>query len=434
MRPTLLLFCVYVLPAVAGAGSVDFPVPRQVDERRAAQVGLRKIMGRHLRLYTDLPADSAVDELAAVFDAAVARWAEYFEIDLSTLSDWKMQGYLMQDKAKFAALGLLPTERTDFANGYCNGYELWLVEQPSDYYRRHLLLHEGTHGFMYTRVGAPAIGWYAEGMAELLGTHRWQHGELTLGVMPVRREDVPMWGRIRLLREAARAGESLQMQPIMQLDNRRAFSTREYAWCWALCQFLDSHPRWQAKFRNLRTHVGEQSFNKRVRYELHRAWPDLLVEWDAFIRSLDYGYDSKRMMMRHQTAKRVGHLATTSMGADGGWQSTGWQLEAGQAYQVTAVGRYEIARETDEQGVEAIWPCEPGGITIKYHEGRPLGMLVGAWREARNGRFSDSFPIGLDRTLKPSVDAVLYLRVNDSPASLSDNTGTLTATIRRAGD
>ena len=141
-------------------------------------------MGQHLRLYTDVPASGGVDELPLVFDAAVAHWAAYFGIEESQVADWRMQGFLMRDRSKFAALGLMPETRSDFVNGYAQGHELWMDDQPSDYFRRHLLLHEGTHGFMYTQLGGAGSGWYMEGMAELLGTHRWKNAELTLGWMP----------------------------------------------------------------------------------------------------------------------------------------------------------------------------------------------------------------------------------------------------------
>ena len=87
---------------------------------------------------------------------------------------WRMTGFLMKDKARFAERGLLPGDLPPFAHGYSRGRNLWLYEQPSDYYRRHLLLHEGTHGFMNTILGGCGPPWYMEGMAELLGTHRWR--------------------------------------------------------------------------------------------------------------------------------------------------------------------------------------------------------------------------------------------------------------------
>ncbi len=420
--------------------AADLPAPRRVDERRAAQLGLRKIVGRHLRLYTDLPPSDAVDGLAAVFDAAVPQWAEYFEVDPTQLRDWKMQGFLMDDRAKFAALGLLPRERTDFVNGYCNGFELWLVEQPSDYFRRHLLLHEGTHGFMAVflgneeRRGDTGAGWYSEGMAELLGTHRWQAGQLRLRVMPQSREEVPMWGRIRLIRDAVGEGKPLALGEVLAMDKRRTFSTDEYAWCWALCAFLDTHPRWHAKLRALREHVGEPRFNTLVRQDLREDWSDLEAEWQAFVATLDYGYDGQRMAMQHLESAAVTEQKRATIAADRGWQSTGWKLSANREYRVSAAGRFEIARERGEDGNEIAWPCEPGGVTIRYHEGQPLGLLLGAWREEGNHQFSAAFPLGLSRVIKPPADAVLYLRVNDSAARLSDNRGSLSASIEPTGD
>ena len=58
----------------------------------------------------------------------------------------------------------LPAERSDFPTGYCNGWEFWLLDQTSDYYRRHLMLHEGTHGFMITQLGG-APNFDPEGLA-----------------------------------------------------------------------------------------------------------------------------------------------------------------------------------------------------------------------------------------------------------------------------
>jgi len=427
----LLIFWLVSLGTLGVAD--DFAAPRQVDERRAAQVGLRKIVGRHLRLYTDLPPSDAVDGLPVVFDAAVPLWAEYFGIDPAKLRNWRMQGYLMQDRAKFAALGLLPKENTEFDNGFSVGHELWLMEQPSDYFRRHLMLHEGTHGFMARYLGGTGPGWYMEGMAELLGTHRWHKGQLSLRVMPASRRDVPMWGRIKFVREAYRDGKPLELSAIMALDKRRAFSTDEYAWCWALCEFLDSHPRWQETFRKLPTYVGEQRFNQRVRHLFRKEWPELLTEWRAFVATLDYGYDTERMAMQHRPSAAISETASVTVAADRGWQSTGWQLKAGQEYRISAEGRYIIANGQIADDGDP-WPSEPGGVTLEYHEGRPLGMLLGAWRSTASSRFSKPVAIGLAAKLKPPEDAVLYLRVNDSPARLSDNRGSLSASIRRAGD
>ena len=393
-------------------------------------MGLRKIVSRHLRLYTDLKANNAVDELPLVFDNAVQDWAKYFEVAPRRVESWKMQGFLIEDRAKFAALGLLPEANPDFENGFATDSEVWLMDQPSDYYRRHLLLHEGTHSFMIGLLGDTGSGWYMEGIAELLGTHRWKDGQLQLRVMPADRKDVPMWGRIKLIREAFRSGQGLDLPAVLALEKRRVLSTAEYAWSWALCKFLDSHPRWHARFRQLAIHVRDPQFNQRFREEFHDQWPELLAEWRAYISTLDYGYDTKRMAMVHQPAEIHEADAGVTIAADRGWQSTGWALRAGRKYFVTAQGRYQIAED------EAPWPCEPGGVTLEYWEGRPLGMLLGMLRATRDNTISPSIAIGLQGAVEPAADAVLYLRVNDGPAGLGDNRGSLRASIapRPSGD
>jgi len=413
-----LAICLAITASIAIA---EPPAYRQVDERRAGQLGLRQIVGRHLRLYTDLPASNAVDELPLVFDAAVEQWAEYFDVPHRRVVRWKMQGFLMQDRDKFAALKLLPESKADFVSGYTQGLELWLKEQPSDYYRRHLLLHEGTHGFMYAHLGGVGPGWYSEGMAELLGTHRWKDAQLQLGVMPADRGEVPMWGRIKLIRDASRAGQPLGLRAVLGLGQREVLTTDQYAWCWGLCKFLDADPRWQPKFRQLQQHVADPKFNQHFQEAFHETSSESEVdqEWNAFVATLDYGYDAERMAMVHTAASAGEQAGAIEIAADRGWQATGWQLRAGQEYKVTATGRFQIAYDSQP------WPCEPGGVTLEYHEGRPLGMLLGAISSADGSTFAEPLAIGLERTLKPEHDGQLYLRVNDSPAQLSDNRGAL---------
>ena len=244
--------------------------PRQVNSRRASLAGIRKISGRHLTLYTDLPASPEVDRLPAVFDAAVPQWGEYFGIASGRLSDWRMLGFLVADRERFAQLGLLPVENRDFVNGYSRGYELWLDEQPSDYYRRHLLLHEGTHGFMMTHLGGCGSGWYMEGMAELMATHTWSRlpdgtDRLLLRQMPINRQEVPMWGRIKLVRDAYRLRETPSLAAVLQIDNRRKLAAAEYAWCWTLASMLDADPRFQKPFRQLQRYVTSEIFNDHFR-------------------------------------------------------------------------------------------------------------------------------------------------------------------------
>jgi hypothetical protein len=406
----------------------NLATPRIVDEKRAEAAGVRKLAGKHLVLYTDVKSSPDIDSLPALFDLAVPQWAEYFGVPEDTYRNWQAQGFLIRDRETFEALGLMPPVEQDFPNGISVGREFWFYAQPSDYYTRHLMLHEGTHVFMLSFLGGCGPGWYMEGTAELFGTHRYdeRYKQLTLRTMPMNRDEVPMWGRIKLINLAPERDHPLTA--VLETDNSRQLSDDKYAWCWAACKFLDTHPRYRARFRKLQANVTAPDFNDRFRDAFRGQWADLQSEWLAFIAALDYGYDFDRTAIDFRRGKPLTKPVKVQLAADRGWQSSGVQVEAGKTYRITAKGRYEIANDGDP------WPCEPGGITIDYHEGRPLGTLLGAIDGHKTGAtLATVFDVGLGTTITPAATGTLYLRVNDSPARLDDNRGTLTATIAPSG-
>lgn len=268
----------------------------KIDEERVAAAGIRKIAGKHLTLYTDLPESPAIEELPQVFDAAISQWAEYFDIDAATAASWQQVGYLMQDKTRFVTAGLLPDDLPSFLHGYQRGSELWLYEQPSEYYRRHLLLHEGTHGFMKRFLGGAGPPWYMEGTAELLGTHRWQNERLELRWFPEDKELTSFWGRIKVVQDEVRAGSGRDIVNILRFDKTAHLQVEPYAWCWAAAVFFDSHPAYRERFRELRKFAPDDTltFSQRFYDSLQDDWPSVARQWHVFIANLDYGYDVAR--------------------------------------------------------------------------------------------------------------------------------------------
>ena len=137
----------------------------EIDAERVRAHGIRKIDGEYLTLYTDLPDAFEIDDIPNVFDKAVPLWRDYFEVPPEKVEGWKLVGYLIQSKEKFKKAGLLPADLPSFLHGYQRGREMWVYEQPSDYYRRHLVLHEGVHGFMNYALGGSGPPWYQEGLS-----------------------------------------------------------------------------------------------------------------------------------------------------------------------------------------------------------------------------------------------------------------------------
>ena len=125
----------------------------------------------------------------------------------------------------------------------------------------------------------------------------------------------------------------------------------------------------------------------------------------------------------------AGGTTAVTVAADRGWQNTGLRLEQGARYRLTASGRYQVADQPQ------VWWCEPGGVSIRYYHGRPLGMLLAAVRDSNDG--SDGFlrplAVGLAAELTSPEGGTLYLRINDSAAELHDNAGELMVEVTSGG-
>jgi hypothetical protein len=414
----------------------EFALP-QLDNGKIAAAGIRKVEGRHLTLYTDLPTTvEGVDKLPLVFDAAVPQWAKYFDVDEGKVANWKVIGCVMESKPRFQGAGLYPADLPDFPNGYQRGSQFWLFEQPSEYYRRHLLLHEGTHAFMNRWLGGAGPPWYMEGMAELLGTHQWNGEQLVMGYNPPDRALVPYWGRVKIVKDEFAANRGLTLIDIFRYDIRAHLKNDAYGWCWAATLFLDNHPATRAEFQELRKRTQDRSieFSKKFYEALKPQWPQIAEDWQLFVINIDYGYDVARAAtVRKESAPLPAGGVTVSVAADRFWQSTGVKLEAGKTYELTATGRFSVAQQPTP------WWSEPNGITIEYYQGKPLGLLLAAVSEPDpkdTGITPLASPeiIGLSARFTPRKSGTLYLCLNDSPAKLADNQGAATVTIVPAAD
>ena len=168
--------------------------------------------------------------------------------------------------------------------------------------------------------------------------------------------------------------------------------------------------------------VGAKDFNQIFRKQFADDWEPLNEEWQLFVDQLVYGYDLPREAVDFRPGEPLPADGTTvKVRADRGWQSTGIELEAGKRYQLAAQGRYQVATEPKP------WLSTPAGITIRYWKGKPLGALLAAVRPADGGETENAFltplVIGMAKEIAPISTGTLYLRINDSPAERSDNSG-----------
>ncbi len=202
----LRLFCLRLIAATRCCAEQSQPhQPARSTKLALESAGIRKLTSKHLVLYTDVPSSPEVDRLPAVFDQAVPQWAEYFGIDPAKTANWQAAGVSHRRpppvrRARPDAGRQRRIHQRHFDRLASSGCTI----SRRDYYRRHLLLHEGTHVFMVAFLGGCGPGWYMEGTAELFGTHRSTSntGQLTLRIMPRSRDEVPMLGRIKLIHDA----------------------------------------------------------------------------------------------------------------------------------------------------------------------------------------------------------------------------------------
>jgi hypothetical protein len=272
-----------------------------------------------------------------------------------------------------------------------------------------------------------------EGTAELLATHHWQAGRLELLHFPLSKDETPHWGRIKIIQDDLQAAQGKTLDQILRFGVEAHLRVEPYAWCWAAASFFETHPLCRETFHRLRLHAREvdDGFSRRFQESLRPHWPELQRQWQVFIFGLDYGYQFGREIFTPKDPRPLPATgARVDVAADRGWQSTGFTLEAGVRYRITAAGRYQVA------DVPRVWWCEPNGVTIRYHGGQPLGILLGAVVD------EDQPPQGLTPLVEPDViglgleseldhSGTLYLRINEFGGELADNAGKLTAHIER---
>ena len=442
----LMLCCSFANASSASAQTMEDINPRiqpamKVDLKLVQANGLRIINGRHITIYTDVPASETIEELSTIFDAAVPQWCDYFGVNVDEAKLWKMQAFLIRDKVRFEKAKLVPANLPKFPAGINQGHEIWFFLQPDDYYTRHLLLHEGTHAFMLwfgNGLGAP---WYAEGMAELLGLHQWKDGKLTIHHRVKDSSESDGWGRPKLIKDWDAANKDgrkdKSLQDILLTPNRAFGEVENYAWCWAACEFLGQHPLSKDRFPDLQKHVNRspQSFNRKFERLFAEDLSVLERDWAWFIRELDYGYSVSRGSMIELRMSDVD--GQYSLKTDHSWQYLNMVVKAGQKFRVSAAGRFEIG-SSQVNGQTKPWPCEPNGITIDYYRGRPIGELQAFVLPSDNsagllGEICASNPvtIGVNNVITSDVDGLLCFRINESPANLNDNRGELKLAIEK---
>lgn len=408
----------------------QMPPPMAVDVRRLEAAGVHRFESQHLALFTDVADRPFVADLPGVFDQAVGQWCRYFGVDPSRTEGWKIQAFLMADRGRFQAAGVLPDEVAKIPTGFNLGHHFWVVVQADDYYTRHLVLHEGTHAFMQWFLGGTGPAWYREGMAELLGLHRLDaQGKLDLEARIFDRTETLGWGRITAIQRAVAGGRAKSLGEVLDLGAFGFQDIDAYSWSWAACEFLARHPMSAGPFRNLQKECADPGaeFGVQLRRRLRARWDDLERDWRLYLDDMDYGVVAGdcRLVERESRGADDGWTAV-EVAAAHGWQVTGFGIEPGQRVEIAAGGRFQVRQDNPP------WPCEANGITIRYRNGRPLGMLLaGVVPDDIHGiPVRDVCAVGASGTCEFGTPGRLAFRINEGAAGVWDNQGSLQVRFR----
>lgn len=394
--------------------------------------GFQQIQSEHMTLVTDLEMDSELRNWPVYLDQALEQWKRIFKPDPSKLLQLHATVYLVGNRAKWENAGLL-SEVPFLEEGYQLGNKLYVVEQPSEFYRRMLFLHEATHWIMYEWLGGAGSPWLMEGMADYLSTHQFQNEKVLLGYFPRSAEEVPSWGRILQVQKSMEQNNAPKLSEVLAFSDMRQRRMDRYCWSWAAVYFFDHHPEYGEDFRSL--YQGELDYSlaasKQLKDLLEADWKKLSIQWRCFLDDLDFGYNPQLMLQwGDQSLQSIpaGGTHRMEIRADRGWQSTGVVLEAGQSINVRSTGSVEIKQLADGQS----WRTTPKGISVEYNRGFKLGAMIGVLAPLDVEQPSQIWSpvlVGAQSTLLATEKSCLLLRVNDSAAGVSDNTGAFSVEI-----
>lgn len=436
-----VLFHVIIVPHMVACLLIPGVSASAQDAIDSLRDGFKRMEIGRLTLITDLPIDDELRAWPEVLDQAVANWTQQWRLDPAKTQSWRLTAFLIGDRKRFAESGLAP-QAPSFEDGYQQQDTIFLVEQPSVYYRRHLFLHEATHWAMYRSFGGAGAPWYMEGMADLYGTHRWSDRVLSLGILPRNATEVPHWGRFKRIKDMLGRDDIPSLRQIISYSNESGNRMDRYVWSWAACIFFSNHPNYNSAFTSAAEPPLDYSMrvSEKLLSSLEDRWPWVVAEWNGFLTDFDFGYDPARSLPRLEDAawkvldsqessrESDRELIVCEVASERGWQATGVRVRAGETLRISAEGSCRMGTGSNGNA----WISEPQGVSIRYIQHQPLGRLMATIVPLSGNERTElwrSTPIGRSANLRSETEGLLMLKINDAAGDLGDNQGSLHAVI-----
>ncbi|QDT61889.1 hypothetical protein SV7mr_44300 [Stieleria bergensis] len=393
----------------------------------------QSVTGKHITLVSDSEDQQELKQLVASFDAAVPQWAERLNRSQPLIADFHIKAYLMEQADRFRRSGDLPST-LNFKFGFARNQTVWLFKQPSEYYTRHLLLHEGVHAFCLDQFNGIGPQWFGEGVAEWLALHRGTGTELVIDQVPATNADTPYWGRFKAMSAARKQGNVPTLDAVLAYPIDRQGNVERYGWSWLAVSMLYHYPDTRQAFLESFSRASDTPavFNDLLKRDLARMWPVVQARWRVAAQQVDYGFQWERetIDVSVNDSPWQGQPIQRDIAANQGWQSIGVRLPPGTTVRIDAQGQCTINQDPKP------WISEPAGVTIHYANDRPLGQCLACVipnlsDEKQWVKTLVIEPIDAPKELTIQQYSWLLLRINDHLNGLDDNRGGYRTTLQQ---
>lgn len=334
-----------------------------------------------LTLVSDIPQEQIPDILSGCRELIETLQLQFQQWQLEADSPQPIRyGFLMRDRQHFLEIGLLPAVYANRIHGMQRSGTFWVLEQPTPYYRRHLVFHELVHAFMPRQTVVWPI-WLHEGMAEYFATHRMtsheQPAQFEFGIMPEELDDLEGWGRIRQLNSLMES-PNVTWSAISALNDQFFFQdSRHYSAAWLAVWLLKQNETLPHQ-TTAEAESPAVTLNQVIQRSLKPpetpgdfvgslTTNEFAIQWSTAASELTRGYQVQVSQLQQLPISVDQSFAVS---ASNNWHISTNSFPAGTQLMVEAEDRIHFKATTDET-----ISSSPYGLTYDHIQGNRLGAL-----------------------------------------------------------
>ena len=424
------------------AGSKEKPSGKTKKPMTVDAKGPRDYRSANFLLHTDLPKDEA-DELLKRLETMIGLISKYWGrpnrqplecFVVRDLGAWPPGVFPPEGLAKIEEGAGVTLTQTRVIRGTDE-----IVSAKAIVYavaNRGIPQHEAVHAYCGQNFGHTGPIWYSEGMAEM-GQY-WRAGESRVNCHP----------------EAVRYIRNTEPKSLNAIVNAREItgdSWENYCWRWALCHLLANNPNYYDRFRPLGLGLLVNKPDATFESVYGSMSKEISFEYLFFLQHFDLGYEVTLTAWDWKTKFR---RATNSapiicaIEANHGWQASRVQLKAGEEFELTAEGSWQLSGEgpllnpfgeeteapksakeaavskpakAKKTGGKADSKSEELPTMMPYRSTFKPGQLVGVL--FNDYELSEPFAIPSEGSFTAPADGQLFLRCEEAWNKLADNKG-----------